>query len=313
MSPRMTRIAILASGCAMVALFACGGGSSDVDAFADDSLGLDCSPVVNGGCDPNEKCTFVIDQADPIVGHTGCAADGNVDVGEPCLRDELTGVDDCKGGLFCAGAVCEQICTVAINSCPVEFTCMHLVGVFEDHNVGLCEPACDMFAQDCANLESCYILLDRPGYPTVCAPPVPEPAPELGGCAAAAAPGVQDECCTFTNSCAQGHGCIQPSTTVTNAGLDCAYFCDPTGSVAGAPTDCSDPGPGAAPGYECVQVNHFYTDIGDLPDQVGFCINTTEWGPATCWNTTQDAHEDGVDCCMLGGDIDCPCMYQCQV
>ncbi len=295
----------------------CGGGSEDTDALQDDGLVIDaewvdCSLITNSGCHPSEKCTFVVTQADPVVGHTDCAPDGDVDEGGECVRDELTGIDDCKGGSFCSGGVCERICTVAINACPQDSTCVHLAGVFEDKNTGLCEPSCDLYAQDCDNQEeSCYLLLDRTDYPTVCAPAVPEPNADLGGCGDGATVGVQGSCCSFSNTCTEGFGCIQP-TEPDEAGLVCAYYCDPTGTVTGAPNDCSTPGPGPAPGFECVQINQFYTDVPELPDTFGFCIDTALWGPATCWNGVQDAHEDDIDCCQQGGDAACSCVYLCD-
>jgi hypothetical protein len=199
---------------------------------------------------------------------------------------------------------------VATNNCADLRTCVHVAGIFEDKNTGLCNPPCDLFGQDCENLESCYLLLDRPGYPTACAPPVPEPGEELGGCGDGSTVGTHGSCCRFTNTCAQGYGCVQP-TAPDEEGLVCAYYCDPTGSVSGAPTDCTA-GPGPAPDFACIQVNRFFTDVPELPDWVGFCIDTAVWGPATCWNQIQDGLEDGVDCCELGGTPQCPCVYLCD-
>jgi hypothetical protein len=65
---------------------ACGGGSSDeVDALIDDDAGPDdCNPISNTGCNPTEKCTFVVDSTDPIVGHIDCQLDGTVELGGAC-------------------------------------------------------------------------------------------------------------------------------------------------------------------------------------------------------------------------------------
>jgi hypothetical protein len=312
----MKRIAIAAFLVGGLGLGACGNSSSDdvIDAYVDDDGGGDGGPTVacdlieNTGCAPEEKCTFIIDEAGPpVVGHTGCAPEGVVGEGQECLRDE-TGADNCEAGLLCNGQVCERICTVAPDDCPEDFTCVHVTGVFEDNTIGTCDPACDLWAQDCSNEETCYILLGRDGYPTVCAPAVPEP-PAPDGCGSGSEPGTLDDCCSHPNTCAAGWGCTQLPDPESTSGLECAYYCDPTGTTSG-PQDCNPPGPGPAPSYECIRINAFYTDVPDLPDSIGFCIRTSEWGPASCWNDSQDVNEDGVDCCDPGNPL-CECIYTC--
>lgn len=306
----MRRIGTAALGAVAFGLLSCGGGSSEPDAFIDeDAEPENCNPISNTGCNPTEKCTFVVEQTDPIVGHIDCQPDGNVGLGGVCLRDAETGVDDCEGGLLCTDGVCNELCTAAPDSCPTDQTCIHQVGIFSDSNLGMCEPPCDLFAQDCADEETCYLLLERDGYPTVCFETVPEPEPESGGCGDGAAPATQDQCCSFVNTCEPGYGCVQPPRPDQLTGHECAYFCDPTGTTGG-PTDCTAPGPGPAPDFECIPVNKFFSDVEGLPDSVGFCITTAEWGPASCWNGEQDGNEADVDCCPPATPS-CPCVFTC--
>ena len=265
----------------------------------------DCDPVANTGCGSGEKCTFIATSQDPFEGHTGCAPDGTVALGDPCATDGGTGVDDCLGGTFCQGGTCQEVCTVTPDSCPTDYHCSHTAGIFDD-NIGTCDTMCDLYAQDCDGGETCYMLLGQTDYPRVCSPTVPEPDTAHDGCEPVEklVPQEQGECCSFINTCNVGLGCTQPDTG--NSGLTCGEFCDPTGAVG--VDDCLSK---LGPGYYCISINSFYVDVSDLEDFYGFCIDASLWGPATCFNGVQDTDEDGVDCCAAGGDPDCECMFSC--
>lgn len=266
----------------------------------------DCNPIANTGCEGGDKCTFIVTSEDPFTGITGCADDGAVDVGGACSRDAGTGVDDCVGGSLCMNGICEEICSVNPNSCSSSYTCSHTTGFFEDENIGTCGPMCDLFAQDCTASETCYILLGPEGYPTVCAPTTSEPDTAHDGCEAVEKPVPQEhsECCSFINTCNVGLGCVQPN--LVGDGLVCAEFCDPTGTVG--TDDCFSQ---LGPGYHCLSINRFYTDVSDLADHYGFCLEEAVWGPAECYNQVQDVNEDGVDCCEDGGIPACSCAFSC--
>ena len=263
-----------------------------------------CNPVANTGCLAGDKCTLIITSIEPFVAYLGCADDGTVPLGGACVRDG-TGVDDCEAGSLCMDDVCKEICTVSPDSCTSGFTCSNTGDLFDDPSIGICEPQCDLFAQDCSGDETCYLLFSD-GYPTVCLPTVPEPDTSHGGCEPVEklVPQEQGECCSFINTCNVGLGCSQP-----NQGGDdmlCGEFCDPTETVG--TDDCVAQ---LGSGYFCLSINRFYTDVPDLDDIYGFCLEEAVWGPATCYNNVQDGDEDGPDCCSLGGDPDCPCAFSC--
>jgi hypothetical protein len=266
----MNRV-LLALG--VLALVGCGGdsgGGGDIS-LGDASVSADappgggaCNPIANTGCPTGQKCTFVVESTDPVLGRTTCAPDGDKPSGSACTRDDVSGSDDCEGGSYCQNGLCNDICSVAPDSCGVDATCVHVNNIFDDDNVGFCNPPCDVFAQDCLNDEACYILITRPGAPTVCAPARTEP----GG----AAPGLQGEACSFINTCTKGYGCLLNNAPMDATGLECAFLCD--AAMSGGPT-CATEGPG--PQFVCRQINMFYGDVPDVPDEIGFCVDPTEF------------------------------------
>jgi hypothetical protein len=219
--------------------------------------------------------------------------------------DGGSGVDDCLGGTFCQEGVCKEVCTVTPDSCPDSLLCEHTTGIFDD-NIGTCDTMCDLYAQDCDGGDTCYMLLGQAGYPTVCFPTVPEPDTAHDGCEPVEKPFPQEqgECCSYINTCNVGLGCTQPDPS--DSGMTCGEFCDPTGTVG--VDDCLSK---LGAGFYCLSINSFYVDASDLEDFYGFCIDESLWGPATCFNGVQDADEDGVDCCAIGGDPGCACAFSC--
>jgi hypothetical protein len=265
-----------------------------------------CNPVANTGCQPGDKCTLVVETVDPFSAYLGCADDGVVPLGGSCTREPTTGVDDCVAGSLCMAGFCKEICTVAPNSCGSGSTCSNTGDFFNDPSLGLCEQNCDLFAQDCPGGETCYLLLQSEGYPTVCAPTVPEPDTAQNGCEPVEklVPQEQGECCSYINTCNVGLGCTQP--TEPGDGLACGEFCDPTETVG--IDDCFTK---LGAGFHCLAINRFYTDVADLENIYGFCLDEDLWGPASCYNLVQDADEDGVDCCSDGGEPSCLCASSC--
>ena len=165
---------------------------------------------------------------------------------------------------------------------------------------------CDVFTQYCEFSESCYLLLRLEHQPTACAQAVPEPDPPSGCGSGLSRPGWQDECCSYDNTCDTGLGCIlgdMPSVSH----FVCGMFCDPTGTV-GQDNCFADLGPA----FHCLKIRSYWSDLPDLEEYFGFCIDGAIWGPPECWNKIQDPDEDGVDCCLTsGGNPNCECVFDC--
>jgi len=137
----------------------CGDGNADVDGGNDAPSGDApfplCDPVLQTGCGPDEKCTWVwvTDGSEPWDGRYDCAADGSVAVGDDCERVE-EGTDDCAAGSFCFGpgdgtGRCEAFCTMVPNSCPNNYACGLFAGLTDAlPTVGLCSFLCDPIEQD---------------------------------------------------------------------------------------------------------------------------------------------------------------------
>ena len=168
----MKKLALTAMCVGALGLVACGGGSSDdVDAggitLTDGSVGAvdappataKCNPVTNTGCMPGEKCTVITDPT-TMLAVTDCAADGSVALGDPCMVDATSGVDNCVAKSLCSGGNCREICGSAPNTCGASGECSQYGGLFDDvEGAGLCSPSCDPVTQDCMGEEGCFIVL----------------------------------------------------------------------------------------------------------------------------------------------------------
>lgn len=266
----------------------------------------ECNLVAQTGCLPGERCTFIITSFNPLEGYAGCAGDGSTPAGGSCAVDGDTGIDDCLAGLVCQGGICKPTCTLTPDSCPSSEVCWGFASTFDGQTVAACSQRCDLFAQDCPNGESCFILLGRDGYPTLCIQAIPEPAPPDGCGDGLPPPGAHGECCSFVNTCSTGHGCNQPNAPTFDHSV-CARNCDPTGTLGW--DDCA---PVLGSDHWCLSMNDFYADLDDLEDAYGFCVDQRVWGPPQCFNGIQDGDEDGIDCCIEpGGNPSCPCTTDC--
>jgi len=278
-------------------------GDADVDAEAD------CYPVHNSGCIYGQRCTFVVTAEEPLTGHLDCVEMGTVQLGKPCTRDPVTGIDDCVSRAWCDQGICREICDLAWNSCDAPLFCESRGGQLADAGFGVCMPPCDLWAQDCPEGEACYLLLYEPGYPTDCAEMHPEPTGDQG-CETVQKlePQGHGECCTYINTCKPLHGCIQPDPV--NGGTVCAAYCDPTGTVDPPPPTCADQGVDGPDDF-CMPLVSFFSTMPDLDPTIGFCMDADVWGPASCHNRVLDPHEDGIDCCTNSGDPECVCTLPC--
>lgn len=114
-----------------------------------------CNPLTQTGCNANEKCTWIIDQTNPSIGHIGCTPRGTVPIGCACTVGAAgaTGYDDCVQGATCLGGTCKQICDQQGGqpTCSVGFACTVYGGTFETGGgpaaAGLCDPTCDPLTQ----------------------------------------------------------------------------------------------------------------------------------------------------------------------
>lgn len=228
-----------------------------------------CNPIAQTGCQPGEKCSQLVESDAPFLAVTTCVPDGNVPNGGMCTEGTPgpnTGYDDCVAGNLCTGGECLEICGQLPDSCPAGESCVPFANTFDDlDNVGLCNPECDVLAQDCTQDPNdtfgtgCYISLQT-GNAT-CAPALPEMVNGM--------PGTQQDACMYLNTCAVGYGCTLLDDPVPSNNV-CAKFCDPMNS--GGPI-CDDTGSATT----CAQINMFYNDADQVPDEVGFCVDCTVW------------------------------------
>ncbi len=242
-------------------------------ADAGDEVG--CDLVDGWGCRPAEKCALPTGVA-PRSARGVCVAEGSARAEEPCALDLETGVDDCMRGLHCADGVCKEICRVAPDSCPAQRYCATLGGRLGDEGVGLCEPACDLFAQDCDAGESCYLALGERDFAAICAPAFPEPPPAEDGCGlpGATRAGTTGDCCSYVNTCAPGYACVRSLAGASEREGVCAFVCDPTGARGDAPSECDPPGPGPSPDYVCTPLRELAAAVADLPSTIGVCVDS---------------------------------------
>lgn len=180
----------LAPSAAIALLVACGGNSDSKVHVLNDAGGSNdtCSPLAQTGCATGEKCTWIYDLVSTdgtnILGHVGCAPDGDKQTHETCTRNMAgaQGYDDCAKGNFCKAkrelvgpggqGVCEAICdnNGGDPMCADGSTCVAYHNIFEasDMNVaGVCDYKCDPFADNDFMHEG-SAAVNRPG--TACQP-----------------------------------------------------------------------------------------------------------------------------------------------
>jgi|GEM_PF-2549022 len=167
----------LALGALCAALLVACGNSSDnkvhivTDSGSGSGSGAACNVLAQTGCNTGEKCTWIYDlvSADGtnILGHVGCAPDGDKAVHAQCTRNAAgaQGWDDCKGGSFCKAkrelvgpggtGVCEQVCdntgADATAACAADSACVAYHNIFEVSSMavaGVCDYKCDPFADN---------------------------------------------------------------------------------------------------------------------------------------------------------------------
>lgn len=84
---------------------------------------MGCDPLATTSCSATQRCTWIVNPAQPRGGDTSCLPGGAVAVGLPCMRD-TSGGDNCVKGATCYMDVCRQICNVAATSSQCGTTLM---------------------------------------------------------------------------------------------------------------------------------------------------------------------------------------------
>lgn len=90
----------------------------------DAGCAMGCDPLIASSCSGTQRCTWLVNPAQPRGGDTACLPNGGVAVGLPCMRD-ANGGDNCVKGATCYMNVCRQICDLAATAsiCGTQLTC----------------------------------------------------------------------------------------------------------------------------------------------------------------------------------------------
>ncbi len=156
----------LTSGVLVLLVAACGGGDKQVQLVdaVNDAASAACNPIEQSGCNPDQKCTWLIDQLSPFIGHIGCAPLGGDEaaVGMPCLTASdvggppagPNGFDNCEAGAVCVARVCKKICDHQMagvaSGCDANNTCGVYSNLLEQSDVtvaGACDAHCNVLDQ----------------------------------------------------------------------------------------------------------------------------------------------------------------------
>ncbi|MFT3698497.1 MAG: hypothetical protein QM831_35460 [Kofleriaceae bacterium] len=262
----------------VVFLVACGGNSDSkvhvlVDAGSDSDT---CNPLAQTGCATGEKCTWIYDLVSSdgtnILGHTGCAPDGDKAIHDTCTRNAAgaQGWDDCVKGSFCkakrellspgGAGVCEAICdnNGSDPMCASGSTCVTYHNVFEasDKNVaGVCDYRCDPFDDNDAKHDG-SAAINRPG--TAC-----QDYEECNGFPSSGALPTAFSCAREYNTD------LHHRHTCTATDGNSLMAADPLSQVA-----CSTASNGCSQGYHALTLK-------TVAGQETYCLAMCK--PASCW------------------------------
>lgn len=112
-----------------------------------------CNPAAQIGCNAGEKCTWILDLAEPRIQHIGCAPVGSIRIGEPCETPPPGpwGYDACTRGAVCHAGTCKEICDHdgGAAGCGRGRVCMGHPELVVSGTLlaGVCEPACEPLTQ----------------------------------------------------------------------------------------------------------------------------------------------------------------------
>ncbi|MGH1347146.1 MAG: hypothetical protein ACRBN8_36630 [Nannocystales bacterium] len=212
--------------------------SGTFDDTADDDDGgseVNCDPVTSAECGDDEKCTVVLQGAEPSFTCVGEA--GSLAIGADCTVSLSDGLDGCAAGSVCLGedaGTCRPLCANSSDCSSALCLDDPLYGV--PH----CAPDCSPFEPTCSNLLQCRRQNDR----FSCVDALPG---DVGGAG---------EPCTLQGDagCGQGQMCVTGALVpdCTTAGC-CTPLCDLDSSVGcDAPATCTPALESAAPGFESI-------------------------------------------------------------
>lgn len=198
--------------------------------------GFDCDPVLQTGCNGDEKCTAVV--ASGAVSYVCTTDPGNLDPFDGCEASIGTGVDGCPVGFACIAdeldaGLCVPLC-LDTNDCD-EAVCINE----PLHNIPFCATECSPFEGGCISPTQCRRGDDR----FACTFPH---ADDVGG---------QGEPCNTASDagCGEGYVCVAggliPDCTTDNC---CTTVCDVTEDTCDSPSTCTPIFPSPAPGSESI-------------------------------------------------------------
>jgi hypothetical protein len=231
-----------------------GGSTGGVDAGGTGDAGETCDPLKQDCTEPDTKCSaYQASETAPLK--WTCQPAGSAQSGDSCTGSHDTPPpwppDECAAGLWCTvvpfqepSGTCRKFCDKT-EECGASEFCLQGPGV------GLCNPVCHLFENDCAQGSWCAPAPFLPQFdPTLgfCKKPGTVP---IGGactfkdcvegsvCKFGSTPGTLGVClpeCNATHPCAEGT-CNVPSYACVPANWDGGTFTPPDGGVADANAD----------------------------------------------------------------------------
>jgi hypothetical protein len=233
------------------------GGEPELDLPGEDGGGdceEECSPWDPSSCDEGLKCTPVTceDGEYPVDTFSCRPVAGEGQAGDEC-EPFAEGGDNCDAGFFCwevddatGQGHCEPLCvgTPETPDCEAGRVC----AMFGGAGLSLCVPTCDPLSIECpASDATCLPVLDAGEF--ACLPNNADGAGEYG------------DSCEFSNACAPGLMCVEPSLvpepSCEGAAGCCTEFC-----ALGQEESCSGLGQICVPMQDVVGNASFETQVG---------------------------------------------------
>ncbi len=200
------------------------------------SVTFDCDPIAQTGCNPDEKCTVVLQAGD--VNYTCVADDISLEPLGDCESALETGTDGCPAGYACLDDENDQ--GLCVPLCLDSGDCDNAVCLPElEHGIPYCAAECSPFEGGCAAPLQCRRLNDQ----FACSFARPD---DVGG---------QGEPCTTQEDagCGEGFVCL-PGGLVPSCSSDncCSTVCDVLNGECESPSTCVPLFDSPAPGSESI-------------------------------------------------------------
>lgn len=199
---------------------------------------FDCDPILQTGCNGDEKCTVVLKAGE--IGYSCVGDDTSLAPLESCEAALASGLDGCPAGTACLADESEQ--GLCAPLCLDSGDCAEGVCIPDlSNDIPYCAGACSPFEAMCPAPQQCRRLDDRFG----CSFVRPEDT------------GAQGEPCTPAGDvgCAEGFACL-PGGLVPMCASDscCTVLCDTTLGGCDSPATCTSVFDAPAPGAESIGV-----------------------------------------------------------